>query len=167
MQKKTMFGEIGEFEDKHMFDSHPYGNLYFNEQDHTIEFFAFIHTDAYDGEVFTPNIQNEEKQQIYLDNLLETAIHKRDLGVTIHDNIVLLTTCSSTSTNGRDILVGRIIDKIIDPPVEKNEERVICIQINEETGLVMPVLLIQRLILTMLVLIFIYLIFKHRKKQDK
>ena len=164
MQRKTMFGEIGEFVNKDMFDSHIYGNLYFNEKDHTIEFFAFIHTDAYNSEVFTPNITDEESRQIYLDNLLETAIHKRDFGVTIQDNIILLTTCSSTSTNGRDILVGRITDKVLkeDTPIEKQE----CNR-NEESGFVRPILLIQRLILTIIILIIIYIIIKRRRKQKQ
>ena len=164
MQKKTMFGEIGEFADKDMFDSHPYGNLYFNEKDHTIEFFAFIHTDAYNGDVFTPNIQHEEDRQKYLDNLLETAIHIRDSEVTIQDNIILLTTCSSTSTNGRDILIGRIVDEISDQQIEIYQIQ--CIQ-NNENGFVKPILLIQRLMFTMLILILLYIIFRRRKKQKQ
>jgi sortase B len=107
MEKKAMFGELGSFADRKMFDSHRYGNLYFNEKDHGIEFFAFVHTDAYDGTVFTADVRGEARQA-YLDNLLAKAIQKRDIGATIEDRILLLTTCSSASTNGRDILVGRI-----------------------------------------------------------
>jgi sortase B len=111
MAKKVMFGEIGEFSDKKMFDSHQYGNLYFDEKDHGIEFFAFVHTDAYDGAVFAPGV-GEGQQQAYLDGLLAKAIHKRDIGVTTQDRILLLSTCSSSSTNGRDILIGRITEEV-------------------------------------------------------
>ena len=110
MEKKTMFGEIGDFRNKEMFYSHRYGNLYFNEKDHGIEFFAFIHTDAYDYDVFRANV-NEDDAQVYLDNLLEKSMYTRDIGVSIQDRIVLLSTCSSGSTNGRDILIGRITDE--------------------------------------------------------
>jgi len=115
MAKQVMFGEIGEFADKNMFDSHRYGNLYFDEKDHGIEFFAFVHTDAYDGTVFTPNVQGDDCQ-IYLDGLLAKAKHTRDIGVTAQDHIVLLSTCSATSTNGRDLLVGRVTDAVFDDP---------------------------------------------------
>ena len=110
MERKAMFGEIGEFADKDMFDAHEYGNLYFDGKDHGIKFFAFIHTDAYDGAVFTPNVR-EEIRQAYLDNLLATAIHARDMEITVQDRIILLSTCSSSSTNGRDILIGIITDE--------------------------------------------------------
>ena len=111
MARKAMFGEIGEFSDKSMFDTHRYGNLYFGGKDHGIEFFAFVHADAYDSTIFTADVR-EGQRQAYLDGLLEKATHKRDIGVSIDDRIVLLSTCSSDSTNGRDILVGRITDEL-------------------------------------------------------
>lgn len=115
MAKKVMFGEIERFSDRAVFDSHRYGNLYFDGKDHGIEFFAFVHTDAYDGTVFTPNVQGGDRQA-YLDGLLAKAINKRDIEITIEDRIILLSTCSSDSTNGRDILVGRITDETYDDP---------------------------------------------------
>jgi len=111
MEKKKMFGEIGSFSDSAMFDSRRYGNLYFDGEDHGIEFFAFVHTDAYDSAVFTPNVKGEMRRA-YLDNLLAKAIYKRDIGIAAEDHIVLLATCSSSSTNGRDILAGRITGRV-------------------------------------------------------
>ncbi|MCL2146530.1 MAG: class B sortase [Synergistaceae bacterium] len=110
MARRVMFGEIGEFSDRNKFDAHRFGNLYFNGRDHGIEFFAFVHADAYDTDVFTANV-GDDSRQAYLDGLLEKAKYTRDIGVSINDRIVLLSTCSSDSTNGRDILVGRITDK--------------------------------------------------------
>ena len=112
MQREAMFGAIGLFADWEMFDTHRYGNLTFDGKDHGIEFFAFIQTDAYDGMVFAPDVQGEERQE-YLDNLMSNALYTRDIGVTISDRIILLSTCSSSSTNVRDILVGRITDEMI------------------------------------------------------
>jgi len=120
MANKVMFGEIGEFSDKKMFDSHRYGSLYFGGKDHGIEFFAYIHTSAYNNTVFTPNVK-EDSRQAYLDNLLANAIYKRDVGVTIQDYIILLSTCSSDSTNGRDILIGRIAAEVYDDPFLNTE----------------------------------------------
>jgi len=120
MEKEVMFGEIGSFAGKDVFDSHRYGNLYFEEKDHGIEFFAFIHADAYDRSVFSPNI-DETDQKYYLKNLIERAIHKRDIEISASDRIVLLTTCSSNSTNGRDILVGKITDEVFEDPFKNAE----------------------------------------------
>ena len=110
MDKKTMFGEIGLFEDAEYFDRHGYGNFYFDGKDHGIEFFAFIHTDAYNSDVFWPNVPEDLRQE-YLDELRDIAINYRDIGVSVNDRIVLLATCSPSTTNGRDILVGRITDE--------------------------------------------------------
>ena len=120
MEKKTMFGEIGEFTDPQVFEGHRYGNLYFNEKDHGVEFFAFIHADAYDSAVFTPNVE-EGARQAYLGNLLTKALFTRDIGVSIDDHIILLSTCSSSSTNGRDILAGRISNETYEDPYANEE----------------------------------------------
>jgi len=45
-------------------------------------------------------------------------MNTRDIGVSDEDHIILLSTCSSGSTNGRDILVGRITDEIYDDPTK-------------------------------------------------
>ena len=118
MDKKTMFGEIGFFEEEKYFDSHEYGNLYFDGADHGVEFFAFIHTDAYNSNIFWPNVPEDIRQE-YLNWLLEEALHFRDIGVSTQDRLVLLATCSPSTTNGRDILVGRIADI---PQVEDSDE---------------------------------------------
>jgi len=120
MEKRTMFGEIGRFADRNTFNAYQYGSLYFNEQEHGIEFFAFIHANAYDKAVFTPDIQ-EDRRQIYLDGLLANAMYKRDISVTAEDHIVLFTTCSISSTNGRDILIGRITDEVYQNPFLNSE----------------------------------------------
>ena len=119
MEKKMMFGEIGSFADRNMFETHQYGYLYFDEEEHGIEFFAFMHTDAYDGAIFSSNVKGEGRQ-IYLDELLLKSMYSRDIGVTIEDRIVLLSTCSSSSTNGRDILIGRITDEVFEDPFIDN-----------------------------------------------
>jgi len=110
MEKNTMFGEIGLFAEKSYFSVRKYGMLYYGGQEYGLEFFAFVHTDAYNGAVFSAKIAGKEARQVYLDMLLRTAIYTRDIRVTADDRIVLLSTCSSRSTNGRDILVGRITD---------------------------------------------------------
>ena len=120
MEKQAMFGEIGLFSDKDYFNARLYGSLYYNGTDHGLEFFAFLHTDAYDASVFAAGVSGEARQA-YLDGLLDKAAFTRDIGVTVKDRIVLLSTCSAESTNGRDILVARITDELFDDAFKTNE----------------------------------------------
>jgi len=124
MDAAAMFGEIGMFSNEEYFDARKYGTLYYDGQERGLEFFAFIHADAYDNSVFRVKVTGEDEQQAYLQLLIETAMHTRDdVAVTIDDRIVLLSTCSSTSTNGRDILVGKITETIYDNPFAKEETK--------------------------------------------
>ena len=107
MDKKLMFGEIEYFANKTFFDEHQYGNLYYDEEEHGIEFFAFLEADAYDTSVYAVPVQESLSQQ-YLDNLIEKAKNTREVGFTGDDRIIILSTCTAESTNGRHILVGRI-----------------------------------------------------------
>ena len=121
MEGNVMFGEITKFADRTMFDAHRYGNLYFDGTDHGIEFFAFVHADAYDGAIFTETANEAEAKQTFLEGLLSKALYQRDIGVTLEDHIILLSTCSSDSTNGRDILVGRITKEVFENSFVKAE----------------------------------------------
>jgi len=114
MEKQAMFGEIEAFGDKNFFDSHRYGSLYYAGKEHGLEIYAFLQTDAYDAGVFTPRMQGQDARREYLRNLLEKSAHIRSIEVTAEDHILLLTTCSPSSTNGRDILVAKITDELYD-----------------------------------------------------
>ena len=49
-----------------------------------------------------------------MNSLPAKAVQTRDTGITVEDHIILLSTCSANSTNGRDILAGRIADEVYD-----------------------------------------------------
>ena len=122
MEGQVMFGEIAQFSDRSYFEVRRYGALYVDGREQGLEFFAFVHADAYDFDVFRLNITEQEQQQAYLDLLLDRAIHSRqDVSVTVNDKIVLLSTCSANSTNGRDILIAKITDSVPSNPFEIDE----------------------------------------------
>ena len=121
MEKKMMFGALSDFADKEYFDNHKYGNLYYGGRDHGLEFFALILTDAYDGKLFTPDVKSEEEKEALLNHIFSKAMYTRDIPVTLDDRIVLLSTCTSSITNGRYMLVGRITDEVY--PQEIREVR--------------------------------------------
>ena len=122
MENQVMFGEIGLFSDKNYFDARQYGMLHVDGQDYGLTFFAFVHADAYDFDVFRVNITEREEQEAYLALLMQMASHTReDVSVTADNRIILLSTCSSNSTNGRDILIAKITDILQRDPFEREE----------------------------------------------
>ena len=171
MARKAMFGDVGEFTGKDMFESHRYGNLYFDERDHGIEFFAFVHTDAYDGMIFTPNVVGEQRQ-VYLEGLLKNAVYTRDIDVTAEDHIILLSTCSAGSTNGRDVLVGKITDEVYADPAAKKETSGKAEQSDPDNQYCLvkgiPVLiLLLALMLTIRLIVYIFDTYQRRKRYTK
>ena len=107
----AMFGDISNFEEESFFDNHRYGNIYFDEEDHGIEFFAFVEADVYTSSLYVPDIEEDSEQQEYLDSIMASATNIRDIKVTTADKIVLLSTCTEYVTNGRHILIGKISDE--------------------------------------------------------
>ena len=118
MEKHMMFGDVGLFADKEYFDEHPYGNLFFDGKDHGIEFYALIQADAYNERLFSVSSEEPEAKQAYLQEISDNALHKRNFELTENDHLVLLITCTSDMTNGRNILVGRLTDQVY-PEKEK------------------------------------------------
>lgn len=115
MDKEAMFGEIANFLDIDFFTAHQYGNLYCEGENYGIEFYAFLEADAYDSTVYFPQIWNGDNVG-YRENLIDKSTHYRNINVSAEDRIVLLSTCTSTSTNGRHILIGKITDNIFADP---------------------------------------------------
>lgn len=121
MDKQVMFGGIESFDDKTYFDERRYGNLFHNDKEHGLEFFAFLHVDAYDSAIYNVTVKDDRRQQ-FIDDLYEKAKNTRDIGVTIDDNILLLSTCTSDSTNGRHILAARVLNETFADPFPAEED---------------------------------------------
>lgn len=118
MEKHKMFGDVGMFTDKTYFEKHPYGNLFFDGKDHGVEFYALIQADAYNERIFSICPDDPKAKQAYLQEILDNALYKRNFKITQNDHLVLLITCTSELTNGRNILVGKLSDQIY-PEKEK------------------------------------------------
>lgn len=110
MEKNAMFGELEHFAKPKYFEKHKYGSLYYDGKWRGIEFFAFLHANAADPVLYNPKIGESEKQQ-YRSYLKENAVNYRQIDFARDDRYVALSTCTTESTNGRHILVGRLTDK--------------------------------------------------------
>ena len=110
MEKKTMLGELECFAERPFFEEHRYGRLYYNGQDHGLEFIAFLEADAYDDMIYNVTL-TEDEQEKYLSCLREKAIYYRETELSAKEHFLTLSTCDSGRTNGRYVLVGRIIKR--------------------------------------------------------
>lgn len=170
MTPKIMFGNLKDFKEESYFKSHQYGDLYYDNRHYGLQFFAVLSTSAYNFDIYAPNVQGEASQQTYLDNLLSIATWNRDVGVSTNDRIVLLSTCSNSATNERDILVARITDKTYNNEFDVTDSRVNNIQSIDATGWQALPLSIRVLIIVILILIvavIIYRIIRKRKKKGR
>lgn len=111
MEKQLMFEELDKFAKEKYFKSHRYGKVYFDGLWHKIEFFAFLHTDAYDPMIYNTELYGKIDNQQYLNYIRRNAKRFRELDFDEENHFITLSTCNSASTNGRYILVGRIIVK--------------------------------------------------------
>ena len=109
MQNGKMFGQLERFEDKKYFKKHKTGKLFFNDQWHKVEFFAFLCADAYDDMIYDTLLRWETDGQRYLEYIQNKAINYREIS-SGEKTFLTLSTCNSDSTNARYILIGYIKD---------------------------------------------------------
>ncbi|WP_283684793.1 class B sortase [Parablautia sp. Marseille-Q6255] len=112
MAKDAMFGELEYYEKLSYFKEHLQGSLYYGNSWHSIEFFAFLYADAYDNVLYNTFLQKENISD-YLDYVKEHAINYVELPFREDERFITLSTCTSTSTNGRHLLIGRIMEDTI------------------------------------------------------
>lgn len=120
MEKHMMFGDIGEFTNQNFFNKHHYGNLYYDGINHGIEFIAIMQLDAYNERAFNVCISEEAKQE-YIKLIDSNSLYKRNVQISPNDHLVILTTCTSDMTNGRNVLVGKITNKTYPKKIKKNK----------------------------------------------
>jgi sortase B len=109
MEGGVMFGQLTNFRKEKYFEEHPTGYLFLPDCTYTIQWFACVETDAFDSKLYTTK---SEMDEAYGEELLayiqQTALQYREIGVSPTDKIIALSTCSSASTDGRTLLIGRM-----------------------------------------------------------
>lgn len=151
MAQHKMFGDLDKFLDEEFWNSHEYGNLIYDAQNHGLQFIAMLHVSAYDWVTYNPAVNGEENRILYINHLYETAKHVRGIDtdalknlqaqlkkdendddpllrtspITPDDHLVLLSTCSSDITNGRLILVAKVLDHPVENPFPDEDHTVV------------------------------------------
>lgn len=102
----AMFGDVTKFQEQAYFDSHRTGTLLM--PDHStreIELFCAVLVDSYDDRIYQPGNIDVASFNEYLK---EKAVQYRDIQILKDDDIIGLSTCLDTVTNGRVVLYGRL-----------------------------------------------------------
>ena len=131
MAEHEMFGDLDLFLDEAFFNSHEFGNLIYDNQNHGLQFVAMLQVDAYDTKLYDPEVKGEAERLNYINHIYDTALYirgvedveaatassnERQAPITPDNRIVLLSTCSADITNGRFILVAKILDNPVENP---------------------------------------------------
>jgi sortase B len=108
MDNGGMFGDVMEFTDEGYFNRHRTGKLSLPDKTYDLEIYAVVECNAYDKYFYEVNscISNMRGFQAYVK---EKATHYRDINVTADDQIISLSTCVDAQTNGRAVVLGRMV----------------------------------------------------------
>lgn len=139
MEGHKMFGDLDCFLDEDFFNEHEYGNLIYDNKNHGLRFVAMLEVDAYDTELYNPGINNATAREEYISHIYETArfirgvdvnkLQSRKIGerqepIKASDHLILLSTCSADITNGRFVLVAKILDHSVENPFPEEEHKI-------------------------------------------
>ena len=144
MARHKMFGDLDRFADEKYFREHEFGNVFFDGKDHSFQIIATILTDGYDGNIYKTGIKTEAEKvkfinYVYLKAKLirgvdltnkTAAERERTLltqGVTSPltpgDTLLTFSTCNLNETNGRYIVVAKLLDHLVENPFPETEMR--------------------------------------------
>lgn len=131
MEGDVMFGSLDHFNDPDFFNSHEYGDIYYGDKHHGLQIFAVINVDnVHLSPLYYSPVRAGDAQR-YLSLIYQNADHVRDdVDISPDDHIVMLSTCHSTSSDGRMALAAKITDQTYDDPFAAD--------VNTGTGLQNP-----------------------------
>ena len=112
MARNAMFGDINNFYQEYFFESRRFGMIFTGEEYYGLEIFAFMFVDAHDFGIYNPTMTEPAIKEVFMERIFAEAIHVRELEITTNDRIVLMSTCTPTATNGRHVLVARLMDEV-------------------------------------------------------
>lgn len=142
MTEHKMFGDLDLFLDEDFWNTHEYGNLIYDAQNHGLQFIAMLEVDAYDHQIYRIQDDDEDDRIRYINHIYETAMYVRGVDsstlknmqkqikeaeafslprvrtspLTPDDHLILMSTCSADITNGRFILVAKLLDHPVENP---------------------------------------------------
>ena len=145
MAEHKMFGDLDLFAKDDFFQKHEFGNLFYNGKDNGLQIIATILTDGYDAKIYNTGIQTDEEKVKLINNIYQKAVLIRGVDLTNkeqsererqllqqgitspltpRDTLIVFSTCNLTETNGRYILVAKLLDHTVPNPYEETELKI-------------------------------------------
>ena len=109
MDNGAMFGDVLEFRKAKYFRDHKAGHLYLAEGSMDIEIFACVTCDAYDEQFYSIADKSPETMVDFLQVIQKNACQYREIDLQPTDRLIALSTCMNGSTNGRCMIIGRLV----------------------------------------------------------
>lgn len=104
-----MFGDLEKFTEQSYFDEHQAGWLYLPGEIFKLEIIAFLEVDAYTSLLFNLPLESGGWGALAA-HIQQDATYLRGAELTEEDRIVALSTCAEGTTNGRSIIVAKMIE---------------------------------------------------------
>lgn len=144
MDREKMFGELDKFVDEDYFQKHEFGNIYFGERDHSFQIIATILTNGYDGKIYRTGLADDASKLEFINYVYEKSslIRGVDLSdkvqaerqrtlltqgvtspLTPNDTLLIFSTCNLTETNGRYIVIAKLLDHNVENPFASKEKK--------------------------------------------
>lgn len=109
MQAGKMFGDLDKYSDETFFQKNTTGKIYLPDRVLYLETAAFLTVDAYDKYIYRTQWDNVSERQELLKRIYEQAQYTTGEELTTEDQMVALSTCSTSGTNARHVLICRIV----------------------------------------------------------
>lgn len=105
MVDDKMFGGLVRYKSIEYAEKHSMGSLYLGGEFYTLSVMAFLETDAYDTSVYNAGVSRGDLDAYY-NKILERSVTTLPVNFDARkDSLLLLSTCSSEETNGRDVVI--------------------------------------------------------------
>lgn len=106
MTEDVMFGGIDNYADPDYFTDHLSGTLYYGGAYYRLDIFAYFSADGHDTRVYAPRV-DEEGCKAWLQYVNQIAVNQTE-DLPERGPILLMSTCATGQTNGRDLLAAAI-----------------------------------------------------------
>ncbi|MBQ6477152.1 MAG: class B sortase [Bacilli bacterium] len=185
LQANLMFSGITKYKSKKYFKNHLDGELHTTKGDYKIEIFSYALLDASKEDIYDLMTYRNDHNEHILSVIKDKSIQYKDIGIKPSDKLILLSTCDTTGTYTRSVLLARIskvtdvltsittkASKLADNELETIEEEEYEAPLVKETPKPAPkkfTISIYNLvlILTVIVVIIIYIVLFLRQRKLK
>ena len=111
MKNGAMFGDIVKFANQKYFEKHKTGTLCLPEKTYKIKLFACIRVNASDAMIYEPENYEKDSRDSLLKYIKEHAVQYRKMKIASEESLIAFSTCAESETNGRVVLVGKLVEK--------------------------------------------------------